>query len=81
MESPNLIKSDAGWRRFQERTNGGERAYRARMDHRVKRAGKAAQARSMQISQLEPNELEPELNDEIGAISWCADCDGPCTCE
>lgn len=68
-----LSKSDAGWRRFQERTNGGERARRARMDHRVRSAAKPRA--------IEPVvQLEPEL-EEFQAVSYCGDCDGPCICE
>jgi len=70
-----VSKSDAGWRRFQERTDGGRLARRARMDHRVRSAAKprSVQARTVQ--------LEPEVSDEVESVTWCAECDGPCICE
>ena len=74
-----VSKSDAGWRRFQERTDGGRLARRARMDHRVRSAAKPRSVQS--VSQLGGNELEPEIPSEFEAVTYCGDCDGPCTCE
>ena len=70
-----VSKSDAGWRRFQERTDGGTRCRRARMDHRVRSAPKPKSA------ELVISQLEPEVSDDFAAVTYCGDCDGPCTCE
>jgi hypothetical protein len=67
-------KSDAGWRRMNARVRSGQPVRVARMEHRVRSAAKP------KADQPLVAQLEPEVTSEFEAVSFCGDCDGPCTC-
>lgn len=69
-----VSKSDAGWRRLQARTRTRQGVRTAHMDHRVRSASAAKPKSVERIPELEEIELE------FQAVSYCGDCDGPCTC-